>query len=172
MLTGIVGCGHICQQYLQALIELSNVEAVGVFERKITRAQPDAELRALLSWEEGPVSIDALLAAALVQKLLQVYGTAMSLNIDLATIALLRRRARWETTLTRALTDPDLSYQLIAGTPSNKIRAVMSRLPRSHYTLTGLLYASVGDGAPILTTGGDGFGTVFVLRDLGASVGA
>ena len=88
----------------------------------------ETELRALFASGKGPVTLALSLEATPVQKFVRIYGTNMSLHIDLATNMLLRLRAPTDGIVGRALVNVDQSVQMASQTLVNTVKTLTGRL--------------------------------------------
>jgi predicted dehydrogenase len=129
------------------------------------------ELRALFDSERGPATLALSMEARPVQKFVKVYGTDMSLHIDLATSVLLRQRAPADGMVSRALVNLDNSIQLMSQTGVNSLKALTGRLHRGHETLIERFYSALRRGEEPPAGGKEGLATVVVLDDLWRALG-
>ena len=123
---------------------------------------PD-ELRVLLGWSGGLSGMTLSLNASPTEKLIRVYGTGMSLQIDLGTNMLIRQRL-WGTGIpARALLNVDVSLQRLWRTATNTVRTVLGRMPRSHEVFLTQSYGREGSAFRPVATSEDGIEVVDLL---------
>jgi predicted dehydrogenase len=157
------------QEILPHLVYLLGA-VMGTLKLKSVVASGDenraSELRALFDSENGPATLGLSLAAKPVQKFLRVYGTEMSLHIDLATGILLRQRAARDSMVNRALLNLQNSAQIASQTAANALKVLTGQLHRGHETLIERFYAALKAGEPPPADGREGLATVIVLDEL------
>jgi predicted dehydrogenase len=144
---------------------LGNLEVISAVSQKSNEDLPyDAdELKVLLNSESGPGVMSISVATRPVQKFLRVYGTKMTLHIDLATSTLLKLRSYGSKEPARALLNVDHSLQLITKTAMNAFLLTIGSLPRGHESLIAYFYKNLSTGDYPEINGREGLKTVRTL---------
>jgi predicted dehydrogenase len=147
---------------------LGNLEVISAVSHKTSKDLPfDAdELRVLLNSESGPGVMSISVVTRPVQKFLRVYGTEMTLHIDLATSTLLKLRSYGSKEPARALLNVDHSLQLITKTAMNAFLHTIGSLPRGHESLIASFYKHLSKGDHPAINGREGLRTVRTLDSL------
>lgn len=101
-----------------------------------------------------------------IQKYIRVFGTRMSLHIDLGSNVLVRLRSWGKNMPARALLNFDNAAQLVGGTSSNIVRALIGRMPRSHPRFIQAYYQNLHNGRQPDVSGEDGVATTQILDDI------
>lgn len=127
-----------------------------------------SELRAMFTSDTGPVMLGVSLSSSPVRKLLSVRGTAMSLDIDLATNTLIVLRHRSDTTFNRAITNVGYAWQLVRGLVINAAAAAFGQARHGHEGLIARVYEALENDTeiPADATGQSGLATMVVLDDI------
>jgi predicted dehydrogenase len=108
-----------------------------------------SELRAMFTSDAGPVTLGVSLSSSPVRKLLSIRGTAMSLDIDLATNTLIVLRDRSDTTFNRAITNVGYAWQLVRGLAINAAAAAFGQARHGHEGLIAGVYEALENDAEI-----------------------
>jgi len=124
------------------------------------------ELRALFDSVIGPVTLGISVATSPVQKFVRVYGTKLSLHIDLATSVLTRLRGRADGMVPRAMVNLETAWQVGAGTIGNAVLTSLGRLPRGHDTLVRRFYEAVRTGGSPPSGFEEGLAVTAVLEEV------
>ncbi len=157
-------------EVLPHLVYLLQAVMPGLQLAEVTKGGPLAaghasELRALFTSDAGPVTLGVSLSSSPVRKLLSVRGTAMSLDIDLATNTLIVLRNRPDTKFNRALVNVGHAWQLIRGLAVNAVTAAIGQARHGHDGLIAAVYRSFEENAetPVDANGPSGLATMVVL---------
>lgn len=158
--------------YLLAAL-LGKLEVVSAISKNLVleRADKGDELKVLFDSETGLGVLSISLSAKPVQKFLRIYGTEMTLHVDLTTNTLLKLRPRGAGVISRALVNVDQSSQLIAQTFLNSSRVLLGRLPRGHETFISSFYAGVENRNSPPVTGEEGLAVITVLDRIWTELG-
>ncbi len=101
-----------------------------------------------------------------IQKYLRIYGTRMSLHVDLAANVLIRLVPRGRSIAARALLNIETAGQLLAGTTGNVLRTLLGRMPRSHAAWIRAYYACIRQGLPPPVSSSDGLAVTAILDEV------
>jgi predicted dehydrogenase len=147
---------------------LGNLEIISAVGKKTNKNLPYKadELKVLLNSQSGPGVMSISVATRPVQKFIRVYGTKMTLHIDLATSTLLRLKSYGDGDRGRALLNIDQSLQIIAKTALNAILYATGRLTRGHEGLIAHYYKNLGKGYLSELNGQKGLKTVEILDSI------
>lgn len=104
-----------------------------------------------------------------IQKYIRVFGTRMSLHIDLGSNVLVRLRSWGKNMPARALLNFDHAVQLVSGTTGNITRALIGGVPRSHPRFIQAYYQNLHNGRQPDVSGEDGVAVTQVLDDIWAA---
>lgn len=104
-----------------------------------------------------------------IQKYIRVFGTRMSLHIDLGSNVLVQLRSWGKNMPARAILNFDHAAQLAIGTTGNITCALIGKLPRSHTRFIQAYYQSLSDGREADVSGEDGVAVTQVLDQIWAS---
>lgn len=121
--------------------------------------------------EEETETLALSLEARPVKKFVRIYGTDMSLHIDLATNMPLRLRAPTDGIIGRALANVDQSVHNGVANLGQRRKTLTGRLSRGHDTLIERFYAALRRGETPPAGGEEGLATVVVLDDLWKALG-
>jgi predicted dehydrogenase len=168
--------GGIFQEVMPHLVYLlaavvGDLKLASVITGGMDEHDGQSELRALFDSATGPATLGVSLSTRPVQKFVRIYGTAMSLHVDLATSLLLRQRSHKDGIIGRAFLNLDQSAQLAAGTVTNAIRTIFHALPRGHETLIKNFYDALRSGESPPADGEEGLVTVAVLDEVWHALG-
>jgi predicted dehydrogenase len=144
---------------------LSELEVITAVAKKINQYSPHEadELKVLFNSESGPGVMSISVETQPVQKFIRVYGTKMTLHIDLATSTLLILRSYGSGDPARALLNVDHSLQLITKTAMNAFLHTIGSLPRGHESLIVYFYKNLSKGDYPEINGREGLKTVRTL---------
>lgn len=98
-----------------------------------------------------------------IQKYIRIFGTRMSLHVDLGTNVLVRFRSWGKSIPARVLLNFDHAAQLATGTLGNVARALVGRVPHSHPRFVEAYYRSLREGKPPPTNSDDGVAVTRIL---------
>lgn len=132
---------------------------------------PD-ELRVLLEGDEALGSIAISAHAEPHQVSARIYGTEMSLALDLTTNALVKLRTRGTSRVVKLVRSVDQSCQLMAGTLGNAIRTICGRMRFGHETLIRVFYGNLRRGQAPPVDGAQGRLVVALLEEITAGLAA
>jgi predicted dehydrogenase len=104
-----------------------------------------------------------------IQKYLRIFGTRMSLHVDLGTNVLVRLRSWGKSIPARALLNFDHATQLAAATTGNIARALIGRLPHSHPRFIQAYYRALHSGKPPPVSCEDGVAVTQILEQVWAA---
>ncbi|MDA2912229.1 hypothetical protein MYX04_15025, partial [Nitrospiraceae bacterium AH_259_D15_M11_P09] len=96
-------------------------------------------------------------------RFLRIYGTEMSVHIDLATNTLIRFRTSGIAKVSKALVNLDHGLQLLSETITKTIATLLGRGRHGHAVLIERFYESLRQGIDPPVTGEDGRAVVAVL---------
>lgn len=105
-----------------------------------------------------------------IQKYIRIFGTRMSLHIDLGSNVLVRLRSWGKNMPARALLNFDHAAQLVSGTTGNIASALLGRMPRSHPRFIQAYYQNLLNGRQADVSGEDGVAVTQVLDQIWAAV--
>lgn len=127
-----------------------------------------AEIRAMFVSDAGPAVLGVSLTSMPIRKVLVIRGTAMTVEVDLATNITIPLRMRPDTKINRALTSIDHAWWLIRGLAANTSQAAIGRLQYGHVGLVKAVYDALARGAPIpaAASGESGVAAMEVVDDL------
>lgn len=147
---------------------LGNLEVISAVAKKMKEDLPYKadELKVLLNSESGPCVMSISVGTRPVQKFIRVYGTELTLHIDLATSTLLKLRSYGSGETARALLNVDQSLQMLAKTAINSILYTIGRLPRGHEGLIAHFYKRLSKGDHSEINGQKGLMTVSILDSI------
>ena len=152
---------------LLALLKDSTV--VSAVSRKTGNdlALPADELRVVLDGASGFGCLSISVGAHPYQVFVTIYGTEMTLRIDLTNNTLIKMRTDdSEGNISKALVNLDYALQLLSETATNAVRTIAGRLRRGHGILIEGFYRSLRDGTDPPVTGKDGLAVVVVLDQI------
>ena len=104
-----------------------------------------------------------------IQKYIRIFGTRMSLHVDLGTNVLVRLRSWGKSIPARALLNFDHAAQLAAGTSGNVVRALVGSVPHSHPRFIEAYYHNLRNGKPPPVSCEDGVAVTQVLDQIWAA---
>jgi len=147
---------------------LGNIEVISAVAKKMKKDLPYKadELKVLLNSESGPCVMSISVGTKPVQKFIRIYGTELTLHIDLATNTLQKLRSYGSGKTARALLSVDQSLQIIAKTAINVILYTIGRLPRGHERLIAHFYKNLSKGDHSEINGQKGLMTVSILDSI------
>jgi predicted dehydrogenase len=105
-----------------------------------------------------------------IQKYIRVFGTRMSLHIDLGSNVLVRLRSWGKNMPARALLNVDHAAQLVGGTTGNIALALVGKMPRSHPRFMQAYYQNLLNSQPADVSGEDGAAVTKVLDQIWAQL--
>ena len=148
---------------LQAI--LGNLEVISAVAKKMNKdvPYPADELKVMLDSESGPGVMSISVGTQPVQKFIRIYGTKLTLHIDLATSTLLKLRSYGSGETARALLNIDQSLQLMAKTAINAILYATGHLKRGHEGLIAYFYEKMRNADHSEINGQKGLMTVSIL---------
>ncbi len=144
---------------------LGELEVITAVAKKMNQNIPyDAdELKVLFDSETGPGVMSISVGTQPVQKFIRVYGTELTLHIDLATSTLLKLRSYGSRDPARALLNVDQSLQMMTKTAINAFLHAIGSLPRGHESLIAYFYKNLSKGDHSEFNGREGLKTVHTL---------
>jgi predicted dehydrogenase len=132
---------------------------------------PD-ELRVLLEGDEALGSVAISVHAEPHQASARIYGTEMTLALDLTTNSLVKLRARGTGRVVKLVRSADQSWQLMGGTLGNAIRTICGRMRFGHETLIRAFYGNLRRGQPPPVDGAQGRLVVALLEEITTALAA
>jgi predicted dehydrogenase len=153
--------------YLLQAIQ-GKLEIISAVAKKMKKDLPynADELKVLLNSESGPCVMSISVGTRPVQKFIRVYGTEMTLHIDLATSTLLKLKPYGDGDTARALLNVDQSLQMIAKTALNAFLYATGFLPRGHEGLIIHFYKNLSKGNLSEFNSQKGLTTVSILDSI------
>jgi predicted dehydrogenase len=153
--------------YLLQAIQ-GKLEIISAVAKKMKKDLPynADELKVLLNSESGPCVMSISVGTQPVQKFIRVYGSELTLHIDLATSTLLKLRSYGSGETARALLNVDQALQMIAKTAINAILYTIGKLPRGHEGLIAHFYKRLSKGDHSEINGQKGLMTVSILDSI------
>jgi predicted dehydrogenase len=151
---------------LQAI--LGNLEVISAIAAKNNEYLPYKvdELKVLFNSESGPCSMSISVTTKPVQKIFRIYGSKLTLHIDLATNTLLKLRSFGSGDAARAILNVDQSLQMIIKTAINAILYASGRLTRGHKGVIDYFYTNLRNGDLSEISGQKGLITIRTLDNL------
>lgn len=128
------------------------------------------EMKVIFDSESGLAVMSISVGTQPVQKALRIYGTDMTLHIDLATSTLLKLKPHGHGDAGRALVNIDRSLQTVARTGINVFRHILGKLPRGHAGAITQFYDRLDHDHPNPIDGFHGARTVLVLDRIWAAM--
>jgi predicted dehydrogenase len=104
-----------------------------------------------------------------IQKYIRIFGTQMSLHVDLGTNVLVRLRSWGKSIPARALLNFDHAVQLAAGTAGNVLRVLVGGVPHSHPRFIEAYYQNLRNGKPPPVSCEDGVAVTQILDQMWAA---
>jgi len=104
-----------------------------------------------------------------IQKYIRIFGTRMSLHVDLGTNVLVRLRSWGKSMPARALLNFDHAAQLATGTTGNVVRALIGNVPHSHPRFIKAYYQSLRNGKLPPVSCEDGVAVTQILDQIWAA---
>jgi len=132
---------------------------------------PSDELRVLLDGESGQGSLSISLCANPYLLFLNIYGTDMSIRVDITNNTLVKFKRSGLGKISKALVNIDHSLQLLSKTITNTIGTLQGRRILGHGILIEKFYESLRKGTDPPVTGEDGRAAVAVLDQIWAKLG-
>jgi predicted dehydrogenase len=131
---------------------------------------PSDELRVLFNGESGLGSLSISSSAEPYLVCLNIFGSAMSLQVNLVTNTLIKHRIDGLGMISKALVNIDHSLQLMSKTVINSILVLLGRMTLGHGVLIEKFYESLRNGTDPPVTGEDGRAVVAVLDQIWAKL--
>jgi len=132
---------------------------------------PD-ELRVLLESDEALGSVAISVHAEPHQAGARIYGTEMTLALDLTTNALVKLRTRGTGRIVKLVRSADQSCQLMGGTLGNAIRTICGRMRFGHERLIRAFYDNLRRGQSPPVDGAQGRLVVGLIEEITATLAA
>jgi predicted dehydrogenase len=132
---------------------------------------PSDELRVLLDGESGQGSLSISVCANPYLVFLNIYGTDMSIHVDIINNTLVKFKRSGLGKISKALVNIDHSLQLLSKTITNTIGTLQGRRTPGHAILIEKFYESLRKGTDPPVTGEDGRAAVAVLDQIWAKLG-
>jgi predicted dehydrogenase len=132
---------------------------------------PSGELRVLFEGEIGLGSCLISVSAKPYLKFLDIYGTEMSIRVNLNNNTLVKFRRDGIAKVSKALVNIDQSLQLMSRTITNTLGTLLGLRTLGHGALIKKFYESVRKGIDPPVTGEDGRAAVVVLDQVWAELG-
>lgn len=131
---------------------------------------PSDELRVLLEGDSGLGSLSISTSANPYLRFLNIYGTEMTIHVDLNnnTPVILRRSGIER--FSKALVNIDHMFQLLSKTVTNTVQTLRGRRTVGHGVLIEKFYKSLDNGTKPPVTGEDGRAVVGVLEEIWAEL--
>jgi len=104
-----------------------------------------------------------------IQKYIRIFGSRMSLHVDLGTNVLVRLRSWGKSIPARAVLNVDHAAQLVTGTSANIVRALFGRVPHSHPRFIEAYYQNLRNGKQPPVSCDDGVAVTQVLDQIWAA---
>jgi predicted dehydrogenase len=147
---------------------LGNLEVISAvaYKRKEDLPYKADELKVLLNSQSGPCVMSISVGTQPVQKFIRVYGSEMTLHIDLATSTLLKLKSYGNGDTARALLNVDQSLQIFAKTALNAFLYATGRLTRGHEGLIAHFYKNLAKGDLAEFNSQKGLRTVSILDSI------
>ena len=151
---------------------LKTLQVVSVLSKKTGSdlPTPSDELRVLFNGESGLGSLSISSSAEPYLVCLNIFGSAMSLQINLVTNTLIKHRIDGLGLISKALVNIDHSLQLMSKTVINSILVLLGRMTLGHGVLIEKFYESLRNGTDPPVTGEDGRAVVAVLDQIWAKL--
>lgn len=121
------------------------------------------ELRVLLGWGGGVGGMTISSNASPTEKWIRIYGTDMSLQVDLGTNMVIRMNSWGRGISARAMLNVDASVQRLWRTALNTVHTVLGRMPRSHEVFLAQSYGRERSAFTPLANSEDGIAIVGLL---------
>lgn len=131
---------------------------------------PSDELRVLFNGESGLGSLSISSSAEPYLVYLNIFGSVMSLQVNLVTNTLIKHRIDGLGLISKALVNIDHSLQLMSKTVINSILVLLGRMTLGHGVLIDKFYESIRRGTDPPVTGEDGRAVVAVLDQIWAKL--
>ena len=132
---------------------------------------PSDELRVLFDGESGQGSLSISVCANPYLVFLNIYGTDMSIHVDIINNTLVKFKRSGLGKISKALVNIDHSLQLLSKTITNTIGTLQGRRTLGHGILIEKFYESLRKGTDPPVTGEDGRAAVAVLDQIWAKLG-
>jgi predicted dehydrogenase len=151
---------------------MGNLEVVSACAKKMDPAgpYPADELKVVFNSACGPAVMAISVGTQPVQKFIRIYGTDLTLHIDLTTSTLLKLRPYGRGDAGRALGNIDQALQIVAQTGNNALRYAVGKLPRGHTGVIAHFYKHLSDERPTDIDGRQGLMTVALLDRIWATM--
>ena len=151
---------------------LKTLQVVSVLSKKTGSdlPTPTDELRVLFNGESGLGSLSISSSTEPYLVCLNIFGSAMSLQINLVTNTLIKHRIDGLGLISKALVNIDHSLQLMSKTVINSILVLLGRMTLGHGVLIEKFYESLRNGTDPPVTGEDGRAVVAVLDQIWAKL--
>ena len=104
-----------------------------------------------------------------IQKYLRIFGTRMSLHVNLGTKTLVRLRSWGKSIPARAILNFDHAAQLVIGTSGNVVRALVGSVPHSHPRFINAYYQNLREYKPPPVSCEDGVAVTQILDQIWAT---
>ena len=154
---------------------LKTLQVVSVLSKKTggDLPTPSDELRVLFNGESGLGSLSISSSAEPYLVYLNIFGSVMSLQVNLVTNTLIKFRRDGLERVSKALVNIDHSLQLLSKTVINTVQTLLGRLKLvgvGHVVLIEKFYESIRRGTDPPVTGEDGRAVVAVLDQIWAKL--
>lgn len=130
------------------------------------------ELRVLLEGEASLGSVAISVHAEPHQASARIYGTEMSLVLDLTTNAIVKLRTKGIGRVAKLIRSADQSWQLLGGTLCNAAKTLTGRMRFGHEALIRTFYANLQNGKEPPVGAAQGRVVVVLLEEISAALAA
>ena len=151
---------------------LKTCRVISAVSKKTTEScpLPLSDLRVLMEGESGVGSLHLSLGANPHLRFLRIYGTAMTIHVDVTNNTVVRLRTSGLGKLSKALVNLDQSLQLLATTLSNAVQVLSGGRNLGHAVLIKRYYDSIRNGTEPPVTGEEGRAVVAILDQVWAEL--
>ncbi|MBI4526605.1 MAG: Gfo/Idh/MocA family oxidoreductase [Deltaproteobacteria bacterium] len=145
---------------------LNTLQVVSAFSKKTGSdlPSPSDELRVLFEGESGLGSLSVSISAKPYLRFLKIYGTEMTIHVDLNNNTSVNLRRDGIEKFSKALVNVDQIVQLFSKTIGNTVKTLLGRRRVGHEVLIGKFYKSLFEGTKPPVTGEDGREVVGLLE--------
>ena len=130
------------------------------------------ELRVLLEGDASLGSVAISVHAEPHQASARIYGTEMSLVLDLTTNVIVKLRTKGTGRVAKLTRSADQSWQLLSGTLCNAVKTLTGRMRFGHETLIRTFYANLRNGVEPPVGAAQGRVVVALLEEISAALTA
>ncbi|MHC4477884.1 MAG: Gfo/Idh/MocA family protein [Planctomycetota bacterium] len=147
---------------------LKGLKVVSVIGKKYDNSLPGKfdELQVLFDSSTAMTTLNISANARPRQVFMRIYGSKMSLHLDLTTNSMLKIRKIGTGKASTALVNIDQSIQLLLKTINSSLQYIRGRFFLGHEKLIENFYKSIKDGRPPYVTAEDGKSVVAILNQI------